>query len=175
MPTFKNLKQLEKYVQKKVEGAVKSEAVASIFKYTMSEKVQSEVYDYYPDPRVYDRREKDGGLSDERNMVFTEHTKVNNTLVSLFENLTVGNERELNIDSVPYSADSMKGYFISSLIENGSNNVHTSSSNSENGWYELGKWSDPRPFAKATANELNSTGTPLNNALKATLEHKINN
>ena len=171
MPTFKNLKELEKFVQKKTEKAIKSEAVSSVFKFTMADKVETEVYAYYPEPYAYKRRGEDGGLSDENNMSFTEHTKDGNTLVSLFENLTVGNEKD---GILGHEEDSMKGYFISSLIENGSSNIHTTPRNSEDGWYALGRWSDPRPFAKATASELNTTGTMMNRVLKDTLEHQIN-
>ena len=171
MPKFKSLKELEKFVQKKTEKAIKSEAVSSVFKFTMAKNVETEVYDYYPEPYSYKRRGEDGGLSDEDNMVFTEHITDGKNLVSLFENLTVGNEKDPILN---HGEDSMKGYFISHLIENGSNNIHTTPKNTEDGWYSLGKWSDPRPFAKATANELNTTGSTMNQVLKDTLEHHIN-
>ncbi len=176
MPKFRNLKDLEKYVQQKVEKAVKGNRVSSIFKHTMQDKVYTEVYDYYT-PKEYERRGANEGLADANNMNFTEHKKEGNTLVSLFENLTVGNSDP----EYGHPTDSMNGYFISSLIENGSTNIHTTDSNSSNGWYSIthldgskGEWTDARPFAKATAQTLNDPSSPFNKALKLILETEIN-
>lgn len=169
MPKFSNLKDLEKFVQSKVKDTVKSPKVLSAFRHAMVESVYSEVYDHY-DSQFYDNRYEDGGLSDARNMVFTEHKLNGNTLTSDFENLTVGSNEEV----YGHPTDSMSGYFISELIEKGSDFQHTSPSNSENGWYNPdGKWADPRPFAKATAEKLNKT--THNKILKNALEHGINN
>lgn len=152
MPTFSNIKDLEKYVQGKVKDTIKSPQVLNVFRHAMVDSVYTEVYDYY-EPR-YDAV----GLSDARNMVFTKHKLNGNTFASDFENLT---------------SDSMDGYFISELIENGSDIQHTSS-NSENGWYNPDeKWAEPRPFAKATAEKLDKT--TYNKHLKNVLEQGINN
>ncbi|MGE8033868.1 hypothetical protein [Lysinibacillus sp. NPDC093692] len=152
MPTFSNIKDLEKYVQGKVKDTIKSPQVLNVFRHAMVDSVYTEVYDYYE--RSYDA----GSLSDARNMVFTKHKLNGNTFASDFENLT---------------SDSMDGYFISELIENGSDVQHTSS-NSENGWYNPDeKWAEPRPFAKATAEKLDKT--TYNKHLKKALEQGINN
>lgn len=169
MPTFSNIKDLEKYVQGQVKKTVKSPQVLSAFRQAMVDSVYTEVYDYY-EPRVYERRYEDGGLSDARNMVFTEHKLDRKTFTSNFENLTVGSDSEV----YGHPTDSMSGYFISELIEKGSDFQHNSPSNSENGWYDPeGKWADPRPFAKATAIKLDKT--THNKILKNALEHGINN
>ena len=168
MPTFSNIKDLKKFVQGKVKNTTKSPQVLSAFRKAMVDAVYTEVYDYY-EPQVYDRRYEDGGLSDARNMVFTEHKLVGNTFTSNFENLTVGSDA----DVYKHPTDSMSGYFISELIENGSDFQHTSSSNATNGWYDPdGAWADPRPFAKATAEKLDRT--THNKILKHALEHGIN-
>ncbi|MEQ6356550.1 hypothetical protein ABNX05_18160 [Lysinibacillus sp. M3] len=157
MPTFSNIKDLEKYVQGKVKDTIKSPQVLNVFRHAMVDSVYTEVNDYY-DPHAYERSYDVGGLSDARNMVFTKHKLNGNTFASDFENLT---------------SDSMDGYFISELIENGSDIQHTSS-NSENGWFNPDeKWAEPRPFAKATAEKLDKT--TYNKHLKNVLEQGINN
>lgn len=152
MPTFSNIKDLEKYVQGKVKDTIKSPQVLNVFRHAMVDSVYTEVYDYY-EPRY-----EAGGLSDARNMVFTKHKLNGNTFASDFENLT---------------SDSVDSYFISELIENGSDVKHTSS-NSRDGWYNPDeKWAEPRPFAKATAEKLDKT--TYNKHLKNALEQGINN
>lgn len=169
MPTFSNLKDLKKFAQGKVKDTVKKPKVLSAFRHAMVDAVYTEVYDAY-DSEYYDNRYEDGGLSDARNMVFTEHKLVGDTFTSNFENLTVGSDARFN----DHPTDSMSGYFISELIENGSDFQHTSPSNATNGWYKPdGAWADPRPFAKATAEKLNKT--THNKILKHALEHGINN
>lgn len=182
---FRNLKDLEKYAKKKVEEAMQSQSVASVFKTAMQQNVYTEVYDAY-DPLQYERRDESDGLADQDNMFFTKHVaEGKRTLVSLFENMTLGNERvhDPEVDGQIYGNkfDSMSGQFISSLIEHGSTNMHTSNANTENGWYSIthsngktGEWTYPRPFAFATAQTLNNP-TLLNKVLKEALEYGINN
>ncbi len=150
MPTFKNLKQLEKYVQKKVESAVKSPFVDTVFSQAMQDSVEVEVYSYYQAQEYENRFDKDG-LSDMNNMQFTSHKKEGKTIVCNFENLTVG-------------VDSMKGQYISEMIENGSDTAWSTPN---------GAWADARPFAKATADRLNNS--EYNSYLKVVLETEINN
>lgn len=169
MPTFKSLKDLEKFANKKIRKTVASKPIQNIFKSAMFDAVYEEVYEYY-EPSHYERRYEDGGLSDARNMSFTSHEKIGNTLSSDFENLTVGNS-----EGVYYrKEDSMSGYFISHMIEHGSDVAHIQPANVEDGWYNPdGRWADPRPFAKATAQKLNST--THNARLKSALDNGINN
>lgn len=148
---------------------VKSPKVLSTFRQAMVDSVYTEVYDAY-DSTLYENRYEDGGLSDARNMVFTQHVLVGDTLVSDFENLTVGSDKPFG----DFPTDSMDGFFISELIENGSDVQHNSPSNSENGWYKPdGKWAEPRPFAKATAEKLDRTS--YNQHLKNAIERGMNN
>lgn len=169
LPKFRNLKDLEKYVQQKVEKTIKSEMVQDVFKDAMQDSVHGEVYAQYK-PLQYERRGDNDGLSDKDNMIFTQHTKQDKTLVSLFENVTVGSD----YPAYDHETDSMNGYFISNLIEHGSDNIHETPSNSTNGWYELGKWSEARPFVLETALMLNNPSF-FNARLKWALEKGINN
>lgn len=54
MATFKNFKELERHLQRKIESALKTEVAETAVK-TMKEKVQEEVYDAYPNPVEYER------------------------------------------------------------------------------------------------------------------------
>lgn len=133
-----------------IEEAVQSPLVQAVFAQAMQESVHTEVYEYY-EALTYENRADKGGLSDTENMVFTKHMKVGNTVVSDFENITVG-------------VDTMEGKFISELIENGGTQ----------GWASpTGAWTDPRPFAQATVNKLNNS--EYNKYLKVLLEKEINN
>ena len=149
MPTFKSLKQLEKYAKQKVESAVKSPLVDAVFSQAMQDSVEVEVYSYYQAQEYQNRYDK-GGLSDMSNMQFTSHKTNGNTVVSNFENLTVG-------------VDSMNGQYISEVIENGSTTAWATPD---------GAWADPRPFTKATADRLNNS--EYNGYLKVVLETEIN-
>lgn len=164
MPSFRNLKDLEKYVENKVRQTIlKDKSIQDTFKDAMQVSVYTEVYDYYRpstenEPFEYERRYTDGGLGDTDNMVFTSHKLNGKTFESLFENVATGS------DSPVYGlpTDSMNNYFISEMIEIGD----------EDDWYDPdGDWSDPRPFAKATAQRLNST---YSSRIKKTLENGIN-
>lgn len=149
MPTFKNLKQLQKYADKQVQKAITSPILSSVFAQAMQESVDTEVYAYYQ-AQEYENRGDDGGLSDMNNMQFTSTLKIGNTYISEFENLTVG-------------VDSMEGKYISELIENGGTE----------GWANPnGIWTDPRPFAQATALRLNHSD--YNGYIKVVLETEIN-
>lgn len=160
MPEFSDFKKLENYILSKISQAVESVAVEDVFSDAMQESVEEVVYDAYEPRGRYERRENNGGLSDVRNMSFTSTSFDGKTFISDFENLTVGQ-------------DSMKGNYISELIEEGSNNILTGEGNKENGWYSLGEWSKPRPFAQETANKLDNTGLH-NTKLKDVLEREIN-
>lgn len=158
MVVFTDFKKLEKYILQQMNKATQSTSVEDIFKEAMVESVQEEVYDKY-EPHKYKRRKTKDGLIDENNMYFTSTSINGKEISSEFENLTLG-------------VDSMKDNYISELIEDGSNNILTTSGNSENGWYKLGVWSEPRPFAKETAEKLNSGSH--NSKLKSALEKEIN-
>lgn len=161
-------------MNKRVQKAVRSPFVHSVFASAQQEAVEVEVYDYYQ-PVEYERRGEEGGLSDMNNMKFTSTQISHNLIVCDFENLTVGSDFEYRPrGKPPYATDSMSGKYISSLIEHGSDVQHSSPSNSSNGWYDpSGAWSEARPFAKATAQRLN--GGKYNEYLKVVLSQEINN
>jgi hypothetical protein len=66
MPSFSNLKDVEKYLQKKVSNALVNEVAQSV-KETEAKIINDTVYDVY-EPRYYVRRFDNGGLSDTDNM-----------------------------------------------------------------------------------------------------------
>lgn len=70
MPDFKNLKELEKYINKKIKESLVTD-VAQGVKETIKEHVQSDVYDQY-NPTMYVRREANGGLLDDDNYLIKE-------------------------------------------------------------------------------------------------------
>lgn len=89
--TFKNLDDLMKHIEKDVQDALKHE-VAEEVKETMSQAVQTSVYDVY-DPFVYTRRFNNGGLMSTSNM----NSRVDGNT------LTVANETPLDNGRTDYS------------------------------------------------------------------------
>lgn len=67
MPEIRNIKALEFYLQKHINDALQDEVTSDVKAY-MSDVVQVVVYDAYK-PREYIRRENNGGLSDQDNIV----------------------------------------------------------------------------------------------------------
>ena len=66
MPTFSSLKEMEKYIQDKINQSLKDD-VAPVVKEIMSAEVQNTVYSVY-EPKRYERRYDNGGLMSENNM-----------------------------------------------------------------------------------------------------------
>lgn len=66
MPTFKDLKSLNVYLQKQVQEVMEKE-VSETVKDVMQEHIQKDVYDKY-EPKRYQRLEHNGGLIDRDNI-----------------------------------------------------------------------------------------------------------
>lgn len=66
MPEFKTFKELEMYLQDKIDSALLDEVAAGI-KEVEQRAIQDVVYGSY-DPSTYSRRETHGGLADKNNM-----------------------------------------------------------------------------------------------------------
>ena len=140
MPTFKNLKDLERHINMQAKAILQKD-VAEKVKDVMQMKVKTEVYDKYTSysnhPDAYERRYEDGGLADRSNM---ESKVVGNTLV--VENTTKGQD----------------GSRLDGLIEHGQGGGYGSydyapAMNSE------GDFREPRPFIEETRKELRNTNS----------------
>jgi len=110
-PSFNNLDELEAYLLLKVKTAMEV-TVAPEVKQLESQNVKDVVYNSYS-PKVYDRREDNGGLSDVDNM----HHEIfagGNTVV-----MSVDNETMSNPDYMPNFKDPFQ---IAGLVEYGNNN-----------------------------------------------------
>jgi hypothetical protein len=67
MPKFNNLDDLENYIREHLKDTLKNEVVQKI-KEVEIEVIEKEVYDVYPNPKVYQRRGANEGLLDIRNI-----------------------------------------------------------------------------------------------------------
>jgi len=143
MPQFNTEAEILKYAQSLINKSQRSQKsnVRKTVGDTVSRNVESEVYAKYS-PQEYERRGKNGGLADERNVEVVSVQSSGNTTQVLLENLTEG-------------VDSLKGIPISDTIEN---TVPSS-------WYNPdGEWVNGRPFIDKSASELDS-GSELRTAL----------
>ncbi|MGM1044887.1 MAG: hypothetical protein ACQEXX_01935 [Bacillota bacterium] len=78
MTAVKNLKELEKILNKKISKALQ-QSVAPVVKNVMKEKIEEEVYDVYS-PTIYERQKDNGGLTDDENI---KTTLMNNTILAV--------------------------------------------------------------------------------------------
>lgn len=159
MPSFKNLKELEKHLNQKIKKAMENE-VAEKVRDVQQQKIDKEVYAAYnivdgshQEPYKYERRRDDGGLRDRRNMVATV-TESNGKIELSVENVAEGKD-QINID-------------LAGLIEYGAGRY---------GYYQYPynrddtawQFMQPRPFIRETRNELASTNQHVE-ALKKGLQ-----
>ena len=148
MPNFKNLNELRKHLQQKIDKTLISK-VADTIREAEHKNIDETVYDAY-DPHVYQRRGDNGGIGDMRNMK-----------AELVEDgkLIVTNETKPNDNynhSMPSSAP------LAEVIEfghgyNGYQYDYPPSNETPCG--------QPRPFIKNTYEELKNTGNHVD-ALK---------
>jgi hypothetical protein len=159
--SFKNLDELELYLQKNIMQILSKDAsIERILAENMAAMVFKYVYDAY-DPIEYERREDDGGLADTRNMFITNWGVRDGSVFLTFENLTQGQTNQSPIYG--HSQDSLEGKYIGDTIEFGI----------KDNWYDsTGEWAKPRPFAEETVNAINANPTELLNALKTALIKK---
>lgn len=141
-----NLTQLESLILAQVQKQLATtDDVRSVVAKTVSEKVESEVYEKYS-PEEYKRRGLRDGLADPDNVEITSIQSSGNKIQVILENLTMGD-------------DSMKGEVITDTIEEGI----------EEDWNNPdGVWSEPRPFMEVANEELKNSGE-LNDAVKRAL------
>ena len=111
MPEFKNLTELNKYINQQMKNALQNE-VAQVVKNKEQEKVVTEVYEKYTpnngEPWVYERRGTSGGLADQRNM----KSKVKNIKDGVelsVENVTKGKDEKVQISDLVEFGDGYRG------------------------------------------------------------------
>lgn len=114
---------------------------------TMRDCVLSVVYDYY-EPKEYERRGDDGGLSDTRNMIVSDVTILGDGKVKLsFENITEGNDTLIEDFTVDTIEEGIKSNWMN----------------------PNGRWTDKRPFVEETANRLRQNPVEMIAAIKSGL------
>lgn len=149
MPTFDNIRDLEKYVQDNlVQVARNSPDLQRALERAMRNSIISEVYGAYT-PEKYQRRKK-GGLSDPSNFHITGVDVVGNSILVRYENLTTG-------------ADNLSGKYIIDLIEGGegASGMH---------WEDpSGEWANPRRAVEHAIEQLRSNPNGLKRAIRKSL------
>lgn len=132
MATFSNLKDLEKYLNKKIASALEKE-VAKVARETMKQKIETEVYNRY-EPTEYDRQKENGGLLDDRNIV----TELINDNTLYVRNIRTDTENGIVKD-------------VARIVEEGEGYTWDRSK-----IYQMQPY--PRPFHEETAKELFNKG-----------------
>ena len=97
MPSFNNLKDLEKYLQSNLTNMLfDSMDVVKVLADTMSQSVKDIVYGAY-DPVEYKRRGLEGGLADPRNGIISSVYLKEGNIIAVFENVTLGQTHHIPI------------------------------------------------------------------------------
>ena len=137
------LRAIEKKLQGKMRRAMQS--VAPVIKEVQSEQVEKKVYDAYPNPKQYDRRRDDGGLSSVDNMIH-DITDVNGGIMLRIVNMTMSNP-----DFLPDNGKSP--FYIAGVVSQG----HGYGNNYYDYPYDS-RFTNPRDFIQATRDELARSG-----------------
>ncbi len=149
MPDFDSIESLSKYIQNNIDDVLDKE-VSQIVKAQEQVEIQSKVYDVYPHPIGYIRREYNGGLIDDLNM---KHTVQNGELV-------VTNETPINED---YSIGN-NGMTLNEMVITGKGYDYPSCVHNPY------PYEQPRDYIQATEDELKE-----NNVCTETLKIGLNN
>jgi hypothetical protein len=132
MPEFNNLNNLFNFIKEKIEESLKTD-VAQTIKEVEREHVYKDVYSKY-EPRRYERKMDDGGLSSIKNM--DHDVKINGDSIEL----TITNKR----------TDEKTGKYIPYVVETGIGYDYTEP-DYPNPPYT---YQNPRPFTKETIKDL---------------------
>lgn len=154
MVQFKDLNQLQRYLESNANKIFNDQGIEKVLASTMSQAVYDVVYGHYV-PVEYRRRRNNGGLGDVRNMKITKVEVINGKVRVLFENLTLGQGHFSPIYEHDY--DSLQGQFITDTINDGL----------DENWYRTGKWSEARPFVQETIKRIEANPIYLINAIKS--------
>lgn len=135
--TFSNLKQLEQYIIQQVNSSLKQE-MSEMVKEKISDHVKSDVYDVYPNPVMYERRDfVNGSLGDETRM---DSHLIQNGVLEVVDNADFNHPFAYN--------------------HGGYGDINTSKSlsyNIEMGYGSMEEdWNEPRPFVENTREEIRS-------------------
>lgn len=149
MATFKNLKDIESYLQRNVHQVLKgSMELERVLANKMSEMVVRVVYDMY-EPQEYERRGMNDGLSDPRNGIISDVIIEGNGRVRvIFENIASG-------------ADTLIDDMLVDTIEEGLK---------ENWMSPNSPYADARPFMEETANSIRQNPSEVIGAIKSGLK-----
>lgn len=139
----KTLDELKRKITAALNEALHKEVV-EVVKKTEQKHVQQDVYDVYPNPKKYMRREEDGGLKDPDNMVVTEYE-----LGVDIDNKTPFNNAYDNMKSKWYVPPPNYGNELEYLVEYGEGGTEKYHYN-----YPAGVFMNPRPFIHNTVDEL---------------------
>lgn len=155
---FKNLKDLENYLQSKVNETLNNQdsAVMDVVKDEVKTAAQDEVYDEYL-PFVYQRRGEDDGLTDADNTAITGD-KIENGKVSIY------------VDNITQSENG--GHYLADLIEFGHGYKGQTYDYPYNRAGTEDQFLQPRPFMKTATNRINNNPTELLTAFKKDLAKK---
>jgi len=151
MPKFTNLKDLEAYLQRNFHEVMNSSMeLERVMAEEMSRAVVDVVYSAY-DPKDYERRGNNDGLSDPRNGIVSDVIIEDNGKVRLiFENITEGN-------------DSLQGDLLVDTIEEGI---------WDNWWSPASPYADARTFMQETANRIKQNPEDVIAAIEKGLSSK---
>jgi hypothetical protein len=111
MPEFKNLTELNKYLNQQMRDVMNNE-MAQMVKTKESESVEKNVYQAYTpnngEPFVYQRRRENGGLADTKNMMHQVKNVANGVELSV-ENRTKGKDDKFQLDTLIEYGDGTDG------------------------------------------------------------------
>lgn len=165
MATFKNLKDLEKYLKEKIDNSLEKE-VASMVKAVQTDHIVDDVYMAYnnvnggrQEPYVYKRRYFQGGLIDRENM----QSEVNDGT------LTVTNIAETNPNYAGSPVENLAG-----LIEYGHENGYGQYDYTRNRDGTEWQYMQPRPFIENTRDDIAKNKLHVK-ALKEALKRRLGN
>ena len=133
----KNLKELEKELQEKIDIALLTD-VAQVVTEVMQDHIAKDVYEVYS-PKMYERRLNENGLLDEKNI---NSSIEGNTLI--IENNTLGSSYYYDPKSKEMKKSQNADKEIAGVIESGRG-------------YDIHSWGydeEPRPFIENTREEL---------------------
>lgn len=146
MPTFNNLNDLFKHLQKKVTDTMNDE-VAYIVKFEEQRQIEDSVYSVYPQPYVYERRRfNDGGLQDIEMMVSTVSIQGNNVVLSVVNEARGKDQEDL---------------YLAPLVEYGDNTGHGEYQYKYNRDMTSWQYLQSRPFTSNTIEALRRSGAHI--------------
>jgi hypothetical protein len=144
MTSFKSLKALEFFLNNKIQNALESSHLLEKVKQTMQENILREVYMAY-NPKRYQRRGSSGGLMDDDNIT---HDVIGRNKIAIY-NIAKRN--------TSYANTTYTNPYLAPLIELGHSEAVDRGYQGYNYPFRYLAYFKPRPFIKATRDELRRT------------------